>query len=226
VCCIAVESVYSMDGDIAPLSELCTIAEEFGAYLIVDEAHATGVFGARGEGVVQSLGLANRVFARVHTFGKALGYRGACVVGPAALRCYLINFARPFIYSTAPDKLSVELMRGAYELARGAHQERGALWALVDEFRALRGEFPLLEFLDARSPIQGVVIPGNAAVVAAERALTAAGYAARAIRSPTVPMGRERIRLCLHAYNSITELRQALAVISDCCSPARGYERS
>jgi 8-amino-7-oxononanoate synthase len=213
-CYIAVESVYSMDGDTAPLVDLCSLAEEFGAYLIVDEAHGTGVFGSQGEGLVQSLGLASRVFARVHTFGKALGYRGACIVGPSELRRYLVNFARPFIYSTAPDRLSIQLMRRAYNCVRAAHAERAALWALVGQFREIRSEFPDLEFLDAMSPIQGVVIPGNAEVLAAEHALKRAGFAARAIRSPTVPEGRERIRLCLHSYNTGTEIRSALDALA------------
>jgi 8-amino-7-oxononanoate synthase len=213
-CFIAVESVYSMDGDRAPLRELCQIAEECGAYLIVDEAHATGIFGVCGEGLVQREGLSERVFARVHTFGKALGYRGACVVGSKDLRDYLINFARPFIYSTAPDALSLVVMRRAYEYAREAMSERKDLWELVAQFRNLRSEFPALEFLDAESPIQGIVIPGNRAVLGAERALLADGYAVRAIRSPTVPAGRERLRICLHSYNSIEEIRDVLTISS------------
>ncbi len=213
-CFIAVESVYSMDGDTAPLAALCSLAEEFGAHIIVDEAHATGVFGPRGEGLVQSLGLSSRVFARIHTFGKALGYRGACVVGPGELRRFMINFARPFIYSTAPDHLSIHLMRRSYELALKADTERRALWDLVDEFRKVIAEFPGLRFLEARSPIQGVVIPGNVEVVAAERVLNDAGFAARAIRSPTVPAGRERIRLCLHSFNTSDEVRSALGVLA------------
>lgn len=225
VCFIAVESVYSMDGDTAPLAELCSLADEFGAHIIVDEAHATGVFGPRGEGLVQSLGLSSRVFARIHTFGKALGYRGACVVGPAELRRFMINFARPFIYSTAPDHLSIHVMRRSYELALAADAERSALWGLVDEFRSVSAEFPGLRFLEARSPIQGVVIPGNAEVVAAERVLTDAGFAARAIRSPTVPAGRERIRLCLHTFNTADEVRSALGVLSRYTNSRGHHER-
>jgi 8-amino-7-oxononanoate synthase len=215
-CFIAVESVYSMDGDIAPIVDLCKVAEEYGAHLIVDEAHATGIFGAQGEGLTQSLGLSARVFARVHTFGKALGYKGACVVGSGALRSYLINFARPFIYSTAPDSLSLVLMRRAYDYTREATMERQHVWSLIDQFRGLRSEFPVLEFLDAQSPIQGVVVPGNRAVVEVEHALLGSGYAVRAIRSPTVPAGRERIRICLHAFNSIAEIQASLAIVTEC----------
>lgn len=210
---VAVESVYSMDGHIAPLVELCQLCEEVGAYLVVDEAHGTGIFGAEGEGLVQHLGVADRVFARVHTFGKALGYRGALVVGSEQLRTYLINFARPFIYSTAPDQLTLHYILEAYRLLREAHQERRALQALVDGMQGLRAEFSSLNFVDSATPIQGVVIPHNRDVVAAERELLSAGMFARAIRSPTVPQGAERIRICLHAYNTLEELRECLSIL-------------
>lgn len=214
-CFIAVESLYSMDGDQAPLAALCELAEETGAYLLVDEAHATGVYGARGEGLVQHLGLHDRVFARIHTFGKALGFKGACVVGPEILRDTLINFSRPFIYSTAPDLVSVAHMREAYEVTQTLQGERLKLFALVEEFQKLRRDFPSLRFLESDSPIQGIVIPGNDEVLAVESALHDAGFAARAIRSPTVPQGEERIRICLHSHNTIEELRSALAVATE-----------
>ena len=211
---VAVESLYSMDGDYAPLGELCAVCEEFGAFLIVDEAHATGVFGEQGQGLVQQAGLQERVFARVHTFGKALGFRGAVVVGSETLREYLINFARTFVYSTAPDLLSLALVRRAYEVSASMSRERSMLAALIEQVRALRGDFPNLEFIDSTSPIQGVIISGNDRVLAVEERLWAEGFFARAIRSPTVPLGRERIRLCIHAFNSIGEVRAALSVIS------------
>lgn len=214
-CFIAVESLYSMDGDQAPLAELCALAEETGAYLLVDEAHATGIYGAKGEGLVQHLGLQNRVFARIHTFGKALGFKGACVVGPALVRDTLVNFSRPFIYSTAPDLFSVRLMREAYEVTQMLHEERAALFALIEQFRAIRREFPTLQFLDSESPIQGLIIPGNEQVLQVEAALHDAGFAARAIRSPTVPQGEERIRICLHSFNTPQEFRAALTIASD-----------
>ena len=220
-CFIAVESLYSMDGDRAPLEQLCQLAEETGAYLLVDEAHATGVYGEGGTGLVQSLGLQDRVFARIHTFGKALGFKGACVVGPRILRDTLVNFSRPFIYSTAPDLMSVALMRAAYEVARTLDAERASLFTLISQFRQLRGEFPGLRFLDSDSPIQGIVIPGNDEVLAVELALSEAGFAARAIRSPTVVRGEERIRICLHSYNTISELRTALTIASEACSTRR-----
>ena len=212
---IAVESLYSMDGDTAPLGALCELCNEVGAYLIVDEAHATGVFGDHGEGLVQSLNLESSVFARVHTFGKAVGYRGAIVVGSETLREYLINFARSFIYSTAPDLMTLRYIDAAYRLMANAHEERAALRSLVDGMKGLQREFSGLEFLASETPIQGVIIPTNEAVLAAEARLEDAKFFAKAIRSPTVPQGAERIRLCLHAFNTLEEVREALAVIAE-----------
>lgn len=213
---VAVESLYSMDGDVAPLRELCDLCEELGAYLIVDEAHATGVYGKRGEGLVQREGLESRVYARVHTFGKGVGYRGAIVVGSEALREYLVNFARPFIYSTAPDLLTLRYIDTAYRLMAEAHEERARLRVLIDGVRSLRSEFLELSFLESDSPIQGVVLPSNERVLAAEGVLQGAGFFAKAIRSPTVPPGSERIRLCLHAYNTLDEVRECIARIAGC----------
>jgi 8-amino-7-oxononanoate synthase len=212
---VVVESIYSMDGDSAPLAELCDLCDEIGAFLLVDEAHATGVFGAQGEGRVQELGLSDRVFARVHTFGKALGYRGAVVVGSDILRDYLINFARSFVYSTAPDLATLAYTKKAYDLMSGANTERSALRDLVTEVRASMAQYPELTFLRSDSPIQGVVISSNGAVVEAEKALKAAGFFAKGIRSPTVPLGRERIRICLHSYNTIDQVLGLFNVLQD-----------
>jgi 8-amino-7-oxononanoate synthase len=225
-CYVLVESVYSMDGDMAPLEDLTAVCEEFSAYLIVDEAHSTGVYGAHGGGLVQALGLADRVFARVHTFGKALGYRGACVVGSTLLREYLVNFARSFVYSTAPDLLSVRIIRRAYERMRAANQARAALTELIQLWGSLVADatderahpMPLSEsalpqprsagvrFLRTSSPIQGVIVPGNEAVLAVEQAVRSAGFDVRALRAPTVAAGSERIRISLHATNTPAEL--------------------
>lgn len=213
-CFVAVESVYSMDGDCAPLCDLCELCEARGAYLVVDEAHGTGIFGKHGEGVVQSEGLQGRVFARVHTFGKALGYRGAVVVGATTLREYLVNFARPFIYSTASDLISLWYVEQAYSMMADARLERESLRALISAYRKWRADFPELEHVESDSPIQAVIIPTNRAVVDAERALSERGIFAKAIRSPTVAAGRERIRLCLHAFNTHEEVANALEVLT------------
>jgi len=118
-CFVAVESVYSMDGDCAPLREIVELVQHYDAYLIVDEAHATGVFGTEGRGRVVENSLQDMVFARLHTFGKALGVHGAAVVGSRTLKNYLINFARSFIYTTSLTPHSLVAIRCAYQqLAR------------------------------------------------------------------------------------------------------------
>jgi 8-amino-7-oxononanoate synthase len=212
-CFIVVESIYSMDGDQAPLSQLVKLAEQVGAYVVVDEAHATGMYGPTGAGCVVEQGLSARVLARVHTFGKALGYRGACVVGGQVLREHLINSARPFIYSTAPDLVTLRFIEEAYSILKNSDQERLRLRELIAAMRLLTSDYRELSFLPSGSPIQGVIIPGNSAALEAERALRDAGFIVRAIRAPTVPVGTERIRICLHSFNVISQVVEALTVL-------------
>ncbi|WP_310588784.1 aminotransferase class I/II-fold pyridoxal phosphate-dependent enzyme [Larkinella rosea] len=204
---VAIESVYSMDGDLAPLPEIVDLCERYEAALLVDEAHATGVFGPKGGGLVQALGLQNRVFARVHTFGKALGVHGAAVVGSAALHDFLINFARPFVYSTALPPHSLLAIQSVYRFLPECE-------ALIQRLQNLRSYFqqqieqqlPETEWTSAESPILGLIVPGNDACRAVATHLQQAGFDIRPIVSPTVPAGRERLRICLHAYNSETEI--------------------
>ena len=132
---VAVESVYSMDGDVAPLRELVALCEYYGAALVVDEAHATGLYGPNGQGLVVALGLQDRVFARIHTFGKALGVHGAAVVGPAILREYLINFARTFIYTTALPPHSLVAIQCAHAHRRNNAEVSNQLNSRVGYFR-------------------------------------------------------------------------------------------
>ena len=202
---VAVESLYSMDGDRAPLVDLCQLAQEYGVFLIVDEAHATGVYGESGEGLVSASGVSNQVFARVHTFGKAIGYKGACIVGSQVLTDYLINFCRPFIYSTAPDALTVALTMKALRLSMKAHDRRELLMKNVSHWG--NEMLPLGECFQPLSPIQYIPVPGNRAVVQIQQVLEKAGIEAKAVRSPTVQRGKERIRICLHCYNTLEELQ-------------------
>ncbi len=211
---VVAESLYSMDGDLAPLERLVRCCEERGAYLILDEAHAGGVIGSRGEGLAGSLGLAKRVFARVHTFGKALGAHGAAVLGSNDLRDYLINFARPLIYSTALDRSTLTAIQTAYRLLPEAREAREKLQALIARAQTQLPNRFGSRALVGEGPIQAVVF-GNVddARAAAERGHQA-GYAVRAILSPTVPEGTERIRICLHAFNSDKEFDGVLEALS------------
>ena len=206
---VAVESVYSMDGDMAPLTELAHLCDRYGAALLVDEAHATGVFGPNGEGLVVALGLQDRVFARIHTFGKALGVHGAAVVGPDVLRRYLINFARPFIYSTALPPHSLLAIRCAYEHLKAHPNPVAELHGQIELFRQKTQASPATAWwIPSRTPIQGLVVPGNEPCRAVAAALQAAGLDVRPILSPTVPAGQERLRICLHSFNTEAEMNK------------------
>jgi 8-amino-7-oxononanoate synthase len=201
---IVTESLFSMDGDLAPLDRIVALCRQYGAHLIVDEAHATGIIGAKGEGLIQSMGLEQECFARIHTFGKALGCHGAIVLGSVMLREYLINFSRSFIYTTAIPPVAVRAIAAAYELIPGMLDERRRLDRLIGLFRAAEITY---ERLDSLTPIQVVIVPGNAAVKAVAVQLQRAGLDVRPILSPTVPKGRERLRIVLHSFNSEEEVR-------------------
>jgi len=205
---IAIESLYSMDGDIAPLAEIAAVCERFGAALLVDEAHATGVLGHNGSGLVQALGLQDKVFARVHTFGKAIGGHGAVVLGSTLLRNYLINFARPFIFSTALSIHSILHIIEAYKLLTlNGEDWRQALQKKVNFFnKTFSQTSDKFVVLPSTTPIQGIVVPGNEAVMALSAQLQHAGFDVRPIRYPTVPKGTERLRICLHLFNTEAEM--------------------
>jgi 8-amino-7-oxononanoate synthase len=201
---VVIESVYSMDGDLAPLEDMASLCRRYNASLIVDEAHATGVFGANGEGRVSELGLEKDVFARVHTFGKALGVHGAAVVGSRLLRNYLVNFSRPFIYTTALPFHSHAAIQCAYRHMQKSVREREKLFALVKLFRdKCSGD---IELAESPSPVQCVIIPGNPDVKKCAAALKEAGFDVRPILSPTVPKGKERLRVCFHSFNTSEEV--------------------
>ncbi len=201
---VVVESLYSMDGDTAPLAAIADLCDTYGAALIVDDAHAFGVYGPGGGGLVEAAGLADRVFARVITFGKALGQPGAVVLGSPDLRTFLINRARSFIYSTALPPAIWAGIRAAYlRLDREQPARAARLHRLIAYFQAAAAALNLPR---RDGPIQVIPCPGNAAVVALEARLRAAGLGVKAIRHPTVARGEERLRVCLHAFNTEAEI--------------------
>lgn len=207
---VVTESVFSMDGDQAPLAEILSLCEKYDAHLVVDEAHATGVIGERGEGLVQQLQLQERIFARVVTFGKAVGCHGAVVLGSRTLRDYLINFSRSFIYTTALPQSAIRAIRDAYALFPGMKRERNYLAQLIRLFQET--EIPQAKLVSL-TPIQVVVIPGNDAVKEMAAKLQDAGLDVRPILYPTVPSGSERLRIVLHAFNNEPDLRKLLSIL-------------
>ncbi|MCG2612188.1 8-amino-7-oxononanoate synthase [Flavobacterium sp. SM15] len=209
---VVTESVFSMDGDSPNLEELTALTEKYKAYLVIDEAHALGVFGENGEGLTQSMQLHNKVFARIMTFGKGLGCHGAAVLGSSELKSYLVNFSRSFIYTTGLSPHSLATILAAYGLL-SADKVR-ALRENVVHFNQEKNRLGLQPmFVYSKSAIHSAIVPGNEKVKAMAQQLQAKGFDVKAILSPTVPQGQERLRFCLHSYNSKEEISAVLASI-------------
>jgi 8-amino-7-oxononanoate synthase len=209
---LVVESVYSMDGDFAPLKEISTICEKYNAALIVDEAHAVGVFG-NGKGLCVELGIENDVFARVITFGKAYGCHGAAILGSNELRDYLINFSRPFIYTTALPLQSIISIKKAHEFLITNLDRIEKLKANIDYFQSSTFNFQL-STLNSKSAIQCIIISGNDEVKQLAEKIQQQGFDVRPILSPTVPKGQERLRICLHSFNSKEEITKLITLLN------------
>ncbi len=205
---VLTEGRFSMDGDLAPLQDLAAICQEVGAHLMVDEAHSCGLEGPLGGGLVAALGLQDKVFATVVTYGKAFGAHGAAVLGSTDLRAYLVNTCRPFIYTTGPAPAQWAGIAAAYTRMEQLHETRmDALRQRITQFRAGCAAAGLAEQLAAvEGPIQVLLLPGNAEVMAAEAACREAGLLVKGIRTPTVRAGEERLRICLHAFNTPEEV--------------------
>ena len=209
---IVTESIFSMEGDLAPLADLAALAERHGAELIVDEAHAIGVRGPLGSGLVAEAGLSSRVLAIVQTCGKALAASGAFVCGSEQLRRFLINRARTFIFSTAlPPYFSAQISAGM-GLAKEAERERALLAELSTFLRnALRSNG--FDAAAEGSQIVPVILGSNDAALHFAESLRARGFGVRAIRPPTVPEGSSRIRLSLTAKHSKETLSELVAAM-------------
>ena len=211
---IVTESVFSMDGNAPDLVALANFCTENGFHLIVDEAHAIGMFGDNGSGLVQQLQLENRVFARCVTFGKGLGCHGAAVLGSQELIDYLLNFARSFIYTTALPPHSVATILAAYQnLAKTKNQE--VLQANIQFFQKKCTELNIQHhFIKSESAIHTLIIPGNKEVKNASSTLKKEGFDVKPILSPTVPKNKERLRICLHSFNTEVEIEKLVQVLA------------
>ena len=211
---IVTESVFSMDGDAPNLEELVQLSSKYDCLLIVDEAHALGVFGEKGEGLVQMLHLQDTVFARIMTFGKGLGCHGAAVLGSPELKDYLVNFARSFIYTTGLSPHSVATILMAYQFLENNQENIKNLRENIIHFnqqKILLGLKPL--FVHSKSAIQSAIIPGNEKVKSIAKQFQEKGFDIKAILSPTVPEGQERLRFCLHSFNSKEEISEVLSLL-------------
>lgn len=203
---VVIESVYSMDGDEPKLTDFIEVCKEFGWHLIVDEAHGLGIRGESGKGSSFQFGGSDEIFARVLTFGKAAGFHGAAILGSRVLIDYLINFCRPFIYSTALPPSDYKKLQQLLAYLIAAEKERNQLKVLVDQFRKWQLSQTKFSFISSTSPIQNLLVPGNAEVTRLAEYLHEKGYDVRPIKNPTVPSGAERLRIILHSFNTTAEL--------------------
>ncbi|HEY4326783.1 MAG TPA: 8-amino-7-oxononanoate synthase [Mucilaginibacter sp.] len=210
-CYVAIESVYSMDGDTPPITKILELIEKYDANLIVDEAHAVGLYGF---GLIDEA-IEHRIFARIVTFGKALGCHGAIVLGSKLLREYLINFARSFIYTTAAPPHSIAAVKMAYQLLLESGKEIELLRENISFFKRSvtnRLDFPLI---DSESAIQCLILKSNEKAGEVAQSLQNSGLDVRPIFSPTVPLGSERIRICLHSFNTETDIALLADIINN-----------
>jgi 8-amino-7-oxononanoate synthase len=210
---IIVESIYSMDGDECPLEDLCDLAEKYDACIVLDEAHSTGVMGENGNGMAIERNLHKKVFVRIYTFGKAMGIHGAVVVGTNSLRDYLINFARPFIYTTALSPHSIASVRCAFNYVTLNKNLQINLKHNIEKF--LSATVQIKNRTPSKSAIQTLIVPGNDNVRIVAKYLNEKGFDVRPILSPTVPKGLERLRISLHAFNSTSEIEKFTSLLSN-----------
>ena len=207
---VVTESVFSMDGDSPNLPAIIALCEQYRCHLVVDEAHAVGVFGF---GLVQGLGFQDRVFARIATFGKALGAHGAAILGGTELKEYLVNFSRSLIYTTALQPHSLATVLGSYgELATSKEPE-----ILDKNIRFFKHEADALgltpHFIESNSAIQACLVQSNESAKQISNYLATNGFDVKPILSPTVPAGKERLRFCLHSFNTSQQISDVLGLL-------------
>ena len=210
---IVIESVYSMDGDLAPLKEIADLCVKHDAGLIVDEAHATGILGTKGEGRVTSEIPNTKVLARIHTFSKALGVHGAVILCSQELKEFLINYCRPFIFSTALPFHSLAAVKCSYKFLNNAGNRRKKLSSLIYSFKQQVETSDRRQLITSNTPIQSIVISGNQNAKDVALKIQQQGLDVRPILYPTVAKGTERIRICLHSFNTeeeVTKLAQTI----------------
>lgn len=212
---IVTDGVFSMDGDVAPLVELCDIADPFDASVIVDEAHGTGVLGETGSGVCEALRVKDRIAIRIGTLSKAIGCQGGFVVGPKVVTDYLVNRCRSFIFSTALAPSTVAASIAAFESLKSEPERRHRVQSLAIQVRD-RLSISTSCAIENTVPIVPLIIGEDAKAVAASQTLSEAGFFVPAIRPPTVPPGTARLRLSLSASHTDAMVESLLSAIQKC----------
>jgi 8-amino-7-oxononanoate synthase len=214
---VVTESVFSMDGDAPDIVAFSALVKKYEAYLVVDEAHAVGVVGDQGKGVIQNLKKEDAVFARIITFGKALGCHGAAILGDKKLKEYLVNFSRSFMYTTGLSPHAVSTIHSAYDYLKSSNgiQEMDILRENIHFFKKEIQRLRLQDFFIAsNSSIHCCIISGNEKVKSIALELQEKGFDVKPILSPTVPKEEERLRFCLHSYNSKEEIKKVLEMLA------------
>ena len=216
---VVTESVFSMDGDTPDLVTMSKTIKKHNAIFVVDEAHAIGVFGEQGCGEIQRLGIEDEVFARIVTFGKGLGCHGAAILGSQKLIDYLVNFARSFVYTTGLSPHALATIKMAYnQLVILNESEESHQYQLQQNILFFKSEVIRLKlqkiFIESNSAIHCCIISGNEKTKETAAKLEKNGFAVKAILSPTVSVGEERLRFCLHSYNSAKEITEVLENLS------------
>jgi 8-amino-7-oxononanoate synthase len=220
---IVTETVFSMEGDVAPLDSILRVAGTYGAAVVIDEAHATGAMGPQGRGVAAALGIERELLAVVHTCGKALASAGAFVCCGQDLKEYLVNRARTFVFSTAMPPYFALQIRAAVQLARGADREREHLRRIASELRSrLKGA--RIDHRSSSTHIVPVILGSSEAALHAASELQRAGFAAKAIRPPTVPDGTARIRVSLTSRVTMEQTLDLADALRVACESARAVQ--
>lgn len=214
---IVTESVFSMDGDTPDLKALADYASKNQYHLIVDEAHAVGLHGINGGGIISQLKLEKKIFARTVTFGKAFGCHGAAVLGSGDLKDYLVNFAKSLIYTTALTPHTLATIITAHEFfTEIGKTEVAQLTSNIAYFKKeIKAQGLQKHFIAGESAIQSCIISGVGKTKTVAVKLTDKGFGIKVILSPTVPEGQERLRFCIHSYNSKEELGLVLKLLSN-----------
>lgn len=212
---IVVDGVFSMDGDFAPLAQLAQLAQQHNAWLMVDDAHGFGCFGQRGGGTAEHFGLTQaQLPILMGTLGKAFGTFGAFIAGSEVLIETLIQFARPYIYTTAMPPAVAAATRTSLQLLQQESWRREHLQQLIAHFRRGAAEIGL-QLLDSTSPIQPIILGDEARALAFSEELAARGFLVIAIRPPTVPVGSSRLRVTLSAAHSVAQVDALLNALTD-----------
>lgn len=212
---VVIESLYSMDGDYPPINAILEVALKHQALVIVDEAHTTGWLGPGGSGWAVDQGIDKEIFARVHTFGKAFGLHGACVVGSQELIEYLINFARPFIFTTAMAPHAAVSIDCALTLLTQEMVAKELLLKNIEYYLQQVSSLDCDKSANLSSPIQWIMTPGNQMAINMSEYLKNKGFEVYPILSPTVPTGTERLRICLHSFNTSEQISALVQALSD-----------